>query len=89
MRPTFGTRIPFALFDTETSAVAQVEAEVQKAFAEQLPLLNLQTTNVTIDEYTNVLTIEVIYGLPNNEIVSTVVGLVLVEGANPIYQELS
>jgi phage baseplate assembly protein W len=89
MRPTFGTLIPFALFDTETSATAQVEVEVQKAFAEQLPLLILQTVNVTIDEYTNVLTIEAVYGLPNNEVVSTVVGLVLVQGANPIYQELS
>lgn len=89
MRPTFGTLIPFALFDTETSATAQIEVEVQKAFSEQLPLLNLQTVNVTIDEYTNVLTVEAVYGLPNNEVVSTVVGLVLVQGANPIYQELS
>ena len=89
MLPKFGTLIPFSLFDTETSAVAQIENEVQKAFATQLPLLYLQKVTVTIDQYTNVLTIEVIYGLPNNEVVSTVVGLVLVDGANPLYQELS
>ena len=88
MRPNFGTLIPFAIFNTETGAVAQVEAEVSKAFSQQLGLLNLQKVNVTVDEYTNVLTVEAIYGLPNNEVVSTVVGLVLVDGANPIYEEL-
>lgn len=88
MRPNFGTLIPFALFNTETGAISQVEAEVSKAFAQQLGLLNLQKVNVTVDQYTNVLTVEAIYGLPNNEVVSTVVGLVLVDGANPIYQEL-
>ena len=88
IRPNFGTLIPFALFNTETGAVSQVEAEVNRAFAQQLSLLNLQTVNVTVDQYTNVLTVEAIYGLPNNEVVSTVVGLVLVDGANPIYEEL-
>jgi phage baseplate assembly protein W len=88
IRPNFGTLIPFALFNTETGAVSQVEAEVNKAFAQQLALLNLQKVNVTVDQYTNVLTVEAIYGLPNNEVVSTVVGLVLVDGANPIYEEL-
>jgi phage baseplate assembly protein W len=88
IRPNFGTLIPFALFNTETGAVSQVEAEVNKAFAQQLSLLNLQKVNVTVDQYTNVLTVEAIYGLPNNEVVSTVVGLVLVDGANPIYEEL-
>lgn len=88
MRPNFGTLIPFALFNTETGAVSQVEAEVNKAFSQQLGLLTLQEVNVTVDQYTNVLTVEAVYGLPNNEVVSTVVGLVLVDGANPIYQEL-
>ncbi len=35
-----------------------------------------------------VMNVEVVYALPNNEIVSTIVGLVLVDGANPLYQEL-
>ena len=88
LRPTFGTLIPFAIFETDTTADSQIRVEVEKAFGEQLSLLNLQDVVVTVDEYTNVLTVEVIYGLPNNEIVSTLVGLVLVDGANPIYQEL-
>jgi phage baseplate assembly protein W len=88
MRPTFGTLIPFAIFENENTATAEIKVEVEKAFAEQLPLLNLQTTIITVDNYTNVLNVEVVYGLPNNEVVSTIIGLVFIKGANPIYQEL-
>ena len=58
------------------------------ASTQQLSLLTLENVTVTVNEYTNVLSVNVIYALPNNETVSTVVGLVLVDGANPIYQEL-
>lgn len=88
MRPTFGTLIPFAIFENEATSMAEIKVEVEKAFAEQLPLLTLESTETTIDEYTNILTVEVLYGLPNNEVVSTVIGLVLIQGANPSYQEL-
>jgi phage baseplate assembly protein W len=88
MRPNFGTLIPYSLFNTENTAAVEIESEVNKAFTEQLALLTLEKVNVTSDPYTNVLTIEVIYGLPNDEIVSTVVGLVLVQGTKPIYEEL-
>jgi len=88
MRSGFGTLIPFSLFDTESSAMSQVKTEVNKAFITQLALLRLDKTTVTIDEYTRVLTIEVVYALPNNEVVSTVVGVALIDGANPIYEEL-
>jgi phage baseplate assembly protein W len=87
MRPTMGTIIPFSLFNSEESATAEIRAEVSKAFGEQLKLLTLEKVNVTSDQYTNVLTIEVIYGLPNNDVVSTIVGLVRIDGANPIYEE--
>jgi phage baseplate assembly protein W len=87
MRPGFGTLIPFALFDTETSAASQVETEVNQAFIQQLNLLRLDEVNVTVDEYTNVLTVEVVYALPNNEVVSTVVGVARIDGAQPIYEE--
>jgi hypothetical protein len=67
---------------------SEIETEVTKAFVEQLSLLTLEKVNVTNDQYTNVLTIEVVYALPNDEVVSTVIGLVLVQGTKPIYEEL-
>jgi phage baseplate assembly protein W len=88
MRPTLGTVIPYAMFENEDNAQAEIEIEVSRAFSEQLPLLRLSTVTTTADQYTNTLTIEIVYALPNNEVVSTVVGLVLIQGAKPIYQEL-
>lgn len=88
MRPQFGTIIPYALFESSGTAISEVKAEVTKAFSSQLPLLRLQSVEVTLDEYTNVLTADVIYDLPNNEQVTTVVGLILVRGTNPPYEEL-
>lgn len=88
MRPDFGTVIPYSLFNGETSATEEVKTEVNKAFNAQLQLLTLEKVNVSMDEYTRVMSVEVVYALPNNEIESTVVGLVLVDGANPLYQEL-
>ena len=88
MRPTFGTIIPYAMFENEDNAQAEIEVEVTRAFAEQLPLLRLSAVTTTSDQYTNTLSVEIVYALPNNEVVSTVVGLVLIQGATPIYQEL-
>lgn len=88
MRPNFGTLIPYSIFNSEENAVGEITNEVKRTFSEQLPLLTLQTVSVNSDTYNNTLTVEVVYGLPNNEVVSTLVGLVLVPGAKPIYEEL-
>lgn len=88
MRPTFGTIIPYAMFENEDNAQSEIEVEVTRAFTEQLPLLGLSSVTSSADQYTNTLSVEVVYSLPNNEVVSTVVGLVLIQGAEPIYQEL-
>lgn len=88
MRPQFGTIIPYALFESSGTATSEVKAEVVKAFSTQLPLLRLQDVAVTIDEYTNVLTADIIYDLPNNERITTNIGLILLQGTTPPYEEL-
>lgn len=88
MRPRFGTIIPFALFETHSKAIAEIQLEVEKAFGGQLPLLELQETNVRIDEVANTIDIEVVYGLPNGEVQNTVVGVVFIQGIQPLFEEL-
>lgn len=88
MRPTFGTLIPYALFETATNAETEIRTEVTSAFNTQLSLLDLVSVDVTVDQYTNVMTVTVVYDLPNQETVSTSVGLILIEGTTPSYQEL-
>jgi phage baseplate assembly protein W len=88
MRPTLGTLIPYALFESATSSEAEVKAEVTKAFDSQLPLLRLKETTATIDEYTNIMNATIVYDLPNNETVTTNIGLILIQGTTPAYEEL-
>lgn len=88
MRPTFGTLIPYALFETATNAETEIRTEVSTAFNTQLSLLDLVSVDVLIDQYTNVMTVTVVYDLPNQETVSTSVGLILIDGTTPSYQEL-
>jgi phage baseplate assembly protein W len=87
MLPTFGTLIPYALFENDTEAVAEIKAEVERAFNEHLRLLNLTQTSVSLDQYTNVLTVNVVYGLPNTEVTNTTIGLILIDGTTPAYEE--
>lgn len=89
MRPNFGTLIPYSLFNSTTDATSEIKSEVTQAFSQQLDLLTLQETNVSVDMSTNIMNVEVIYGLPNDEIVSTTVGLVVIQGTKPMYEELS
>jgi len=88
MRPQFGTIIPYALFESSGTAVSEVRTEVNKAFANQLPLLRLQNVDASFDDYTGILKVEITYDLPNNEQIVTNIGLILITGKNPPYEEL-
>ena len=98
LRPNFGTLIPFFMFDTTDSATEEITAEVRKAFATQLPLLTLNSVDITLDNYSqnayvestsDRLKVSVKYSLPNNQEQTTVIGFIVVNSTNPIYEELS
>lgn len=88
MRPTLGTTIPFALFETESDAEIEIKTEIKNAFASQLPLLTLQEVNISFDESLNTITTEVVYAIPNDVIVTTIIGFVTLQGKLPIIEEL-
>jgi phage baseplate assembly protein W len=88
MRPTFGTLIPFSLFNNVENAIAEIKDEVTSAFARQLQLLTLDNVSVEQDLYNNHLEVTVTYALPNQELSRTSIGYVTVRGTLPIYEEL-
>ena len=88
MRPTFGTLIPFSLFNNVENAIVEIKEEVTRAFSRQLKLLTLKDTFVEQDFYTNSLKVTVTYSLPNQETNKTSIGFVIVRGTLPIYEEL-
>jgi phage baseplate assembly protein W len=87
MNPEFGTRIPYTAFDTQEEADLKIEDEARTAFLQQLPLLSLESVSSVFDEYTGVITLEVVYALPNDRKVSTTIGIAAINGNLPIYEE--
>ena len=87
MRPTFGTRIPFTVFNTEEDADSEINREVVQAFNEQLALLKLQNVTTSFDTFTGIINIIITYALPNDIEVSTNIGIATIQGNNPIYEE--
>ena len=88
MRPTFGTLIPYALFESEDDASTEIKVEIQKAFNSQLPTLVLTDSTVTIDTYTNTITANITYQLPNSTVITTNLGVLSLAGSNPPYEEI-
>lgn len=89
MRPTFGTTIPFALFETSDFAAQEIKAEVNSAFQKLLPTLSVQEVLSEFDDYTGTLNLSITYALPNDKIVTTLLGVVLLRGKTPPIQELT
>lgn len=89
MRPTFGTAIPFALFETSDSAIQEVTSEVNSAFLNFLPTLSIQEVTVEFNEPLNTIDVSITYSLPNDKLVTTTIGVVLLRGTLPPIQELT
>jgi phage baseplate assembly protein W len=89
MRPNFGTTIPFALFETSDSAIQEVTSEVNNAFLNFLPTLSVQEVTVTFNEPLNTIDVSITYSLPNDKLVTTTIGVVVIRGTLPPIQELT
>ena len=87
MRPTFGTDIPSAVFESQEDADGRVQELVAVSFNSQLPRLTLQGVSTAFDEYSGTLTLEITYALPNEEVVSTTIGLIIISANLIPYEE--
>jgi len=88
MRPTFGTLIPFSLFNNVENAAVEIKEEVTRAFGKQIKLLTLKDVSIEQDTYNNSLTVTVTYALPNQEINKLSIGYITIRGTLPMYEEL-
>jgi phage baseplate assembly protein W len=87
MRPNFGSDAAKELLSTTEKMTATVDSSVRLAFINFLPLLTLQEIESNYDFSSNVLTIDLTYSLPNQEVVYSNIGFAQLSGNNPIYEE--
>ena len=88
MNPSIGTIIPYAMFESTETAEAEVRQEVESAFNQQLRSLNLDNVVVTLDTQNDTMKIQITYDLPNNQKVTTNLGLINISGKTPAYEEI-
>lgn len=86
MRSDFGTKIPYSTFNGQQLVAEATRKEIFAAFAKFLPALNVRDVAVSIGEESQVFA-EVTYSLPNQQEVTTTVGLAYISGNAPIYEE--
>lgn len=87
MRDSFGTEIAFAIFEGEQLAQSRVKSEIGRAFSRDLPALTLNSVEVSYDDSTNRVQVDVVYTLPNNEVQENSYGYVSINGTNPLIEE--
>ena len=87
MRPTFGTLIPYSLFDGEETAVMEIQDEVTSAFAKRLNLLTLIDVESEAGTTPGALNVTITYSLPNEEVQKTSIGFIDIKGIFPPYEE--
>ena len=80
-----GTQIPYMVFGSGSEN--EVETEIRKAFLDYLPALSLDDVQSSFDINTGTISVNLTYSLPNNDQVTTTVGVVTVAGNNPPYEE--
>lgn len=87
MRPEFGTRIPSNVFDGLSDTASKLKQEVNVAFAQFLDALVLLEVEVSEDPSQGQVSATITYQLPNRETNTTTVGLAVLLGNSPIYEE--
>jgi phage baseplate assembly protein W len=87
-RPSYGTKIADASFETFTSMEEIITREVGRVFSELLPLLTFVSLEVSHDVRLNTFTVDVTYELPNRTQETTQAGVMVVSNINPPYEEL-
>jgi len=83
----FGTKIPATAWDTRTVMQEVISDEVSSMFLSLFPTLILDEVNISVDEKNNTIYADVVYRLPNQEVIRTQTGIAALSGIYPIYEE--
>ena len=87
MRPEFGTLIPTRIFDSVSTTQDQVASDIRLAFARYLPKLTVEDVSTSFNAETNVVYATIEYSLPNQDKVTTSLGIASISGTKLLTQE--
>lgn len=87
MRPTFGTKVAYASWETRTAMETIVRKEIERGFYLLLPLLTVVDITFDFNDTENIVSASITYELPDKRESTTRVGVVVLAENNPPYEE--
>jgi len=89
MRPDFGSNLYSVVFEPESTAGQIAKDSITQAFTDWLPALDLREINPTFDKLNGVLTVSIVYGLPNGEVDSVTINTGIFNRSGDLLQEIN
>lgn len=83
----YGTRLAELAFDGAVANEEAIKTEVSRAFSGLLSALVLDSVEVSWDEFANQTDVSITYTLPNQDVITTTIGAIFIDGALPPYEE--
>lgn len=88
-RPEFGCAAATSVYEDEEIVLATIQTDIRDSIKNFLPLIDTEKIDVTIDEYTRQITVEVVYSTPDATGYRIKVGVATIDGVNPISEEIT
>lgn len=88
-RPEFGCEAASIVYEDEDTVLNTIDADIRTAIKNFLPLLTIEAIEVSIDEYTRQITVEVVYSTPDATGYRLKVGVATIDGTQPISEEIT
>lgn len=89
MRPDFGCNLYTAVFESSTDASQIISDSISEAFTKWLPELILNQISPKFDSTTNVMIINILYGLPNGKTDSVTINSGIFNRSGELIQEIT
>lgn len=83
----YGSRLAELVYDGAGANEEAIKQEVALSFSGLLPSLTLDSVEVSWDEFTNETSVSISYKLPNQDVITTTVGSVSIDGSLPPIEE--
>lgn len=87
-RPLFGCAAATNIYESEEFILSTIEEDIRIAFQQFLPLLSLNSVEITLEESTRTIFAEVNYSTPSSAQYLIKVGIATIDGTNPVQEDI-
>jgi phage baseplate assembly protein W len=88
-RPKYGCEAANKMYESEELLLSTIEEDVRTSFQQFLPLLSLSSVEVSLQEETRTINVEISYATPSSAEYLIKIGIATIDGLSPIQEEIA